>query len=556
MSNNGSSGGRDPSAGVATTSSAAASPRTTRLLALAGAGLNGVVDWQQLASVVDAGPLLRPPNSRETRAWPHSAPSLSSTPSLRLCSPALFSDDVATSRLSRLLSKLWHGVLLGLRAAELCVRFVPLVVLYPVCVYVLPTWAEDLWYRLLTWSLRHSGPCFIKLGQWLSTRRDLLPEHLCRRLAGLRSQAPAHAMRHTRRMFRKAFGRDIGQIFSQFPTTPIASGAVAQVYRATLKAPIDGVSEVAVKVRHPHVREHITRDLALLQGLVCVIEWVWDAPWLQLSANVQNFAARMSAQCNLAVEAGNLVHFKQNFRDAQSIRFPTPVEGFYHPLVLVESFEPGIHVERFTREDIAPDVRKTIASVGMDAFLKMMLVDNFVHADLHPGNILVDDGRDAGSSPQVVLLDVGLITQLSEKDRENFLKLFSAVVAGDAALVGHLITDGQDHLTPQVVQQFTEEVGRLMAKVKLTRLDEVPLSEIFFEMLSIARRNKVILEANFTTLIIGTVVIEGLGRQLDPDLNLLQRAVPLLVKDRAIRDAYIKARLSARLPSLFRPASV
>jgi predicted unusual protein kinase regulating ubiquinone biosynthesis (AarF/ABC1/UbiB family) len=126
-----------------------------------------------------------------------------------------------------------------------------------------------------------------------------------------------------------------------------------------------------------------------------------------------------------------------------------------------------------------------------------------------------------------------------------------------------------------------------MTKVKLTRLDEVPLSEIFFEMLSIARRNKVILEANFTTLIIGTVVIEGnppllrfmvglvrhprvhmgshvrvrvpavgLGRQLDPDLNLLQRAVPLLVKDRAIRDAYIKARLSARLPSLFRPTSV
>jgi predicted unusual protein kinase regulating ubiquinone biosynthesis (AarF/ABC1/UbiB family) len=132
-----------------------------------------------------------------------------------------------------------------------------------------------------------------------------------------------------------------------------------------------------------------------------------------------------------------------------------------------------------------------------------------------------------------------------------------------------------------------------MAKVKLTRLDEVPLSEIFFEMLSIARKNKVILEANFTTLIIGTVVIEGyfltvpphprvgprhvavdvwltthtrtrtrttyhltgLGRQLDPDLNLLQRAVPLLVKDRAIRDAYIKARLSARLPSLFRQAT-
>jgi aarF domain-containing kinase len=225
-------------------------------------------------------------------------------------------------------------------------------------------------------------------------------------------------------------------------------------------------------------------------------------------------------------------------------------------LVLVESFEPGTHIERFTREDISPDVRQTIASVGMDAFLKMMLVDNFVHADLHPGNILVDEGRDgSNSSPQVVLLDVGLITQLSEKDRENFLKLFSAVVAGDADLVGHLITDGQDHLTPQVVQQFSAEVATLMAKVKLTRLDEVPLSEIFFEMLSIARKNKVILEANFTTLIIGTVVIEGLGRQLDPDLNLLQRAVPLLVKDRAIRDAYIKARLSARLPSLFRQAT-
>lgn len=118
------------------------------------------------------------------------------------------------------------------------------------------------------------------------------------------------------------------------------------------------------------MKEQIARDLALLQRFVSLVEWVWDAPWLQLSANVYNFAARfaspphscviiqsprlpfshtpfrMNAQCNLAVEAGNLVHFKQNFGDAQSIRFPTPVEGFYHPLVLVESFEGGVHIER------------------------------------------------------------------------------------------------------------------------------------------------------------------------------------------------------------------
>ncbi|KAL6065644.1 hypothetical protein QOT17_010111 [Balamuthia mandrillaris] len=477
-------------------------------------------------------------------------------------------------------SALLESFFLVLRTVELCIRFMPLMITYPFCVKLFPSYGTDLWYRFLGWTLSRSGPCLIKLGQWLSTRRDILPDHLCNHLSHLRDDAPAHSFNHTIRQIRKAYGMEISDIFESFSTKPIASGAIAQVYEAVLKEPYkygnSSFQRVAVKVTHPNVKAHIIRDLKILSFVVAMTERLISLQWLQLQDNLENFSSRMEAQCDLRVEAQNLVTFTKNFKDAPNVRFPKPVLQYCHPLILVESFEEGRHISNYTGDDVPVEVRRTIARVSMDAFLKMMLVDNFIHADLHPGNILVDDGRKHNRDPQLVFLDAGLTTTLLPHDRRNLIALFNAVSQGESNKAAKLIAQGQEQLTSVSVENFAKEMSTIIDEVSHRGLAEVQMSRVFYSVLALARKHKVIIEANFTTLVrnsphtlpsvfpftqtylnatpmpitlqvVGTVVIEGIGRQLDPDLNMVKRATPMLVRNKEVRDAYIRKRLNQSL---------
>jgi aarF domain-containing kinase len=257
---------------------------------------------------------------------------------------------------------------------------------------------------------------------------------------------------------------------------------------------------------------------------------------------------------DLTHEAQNLLRFAENFAGAVSVRFPRPVLDLCREAVLVESFEPGEHVARLLDRETRPALRKRVAEIGMDAFLKMALLDAFVHADLHPGNILVDSTRGPGKA-QLVFLDAGLVTELSPRDRENFRALFSAVAAGDGRLAARLMAAGQT-LAPGALEAFSDDIERVVNLVASRPLAEVQVGHVFSEILASGRRHRVRIEPNFSTLVVGTLVLEGLGRQLDPDINIIQRAKHFLGKDPSVIAALVRARLSRPIFSDDSPSSV
>jgi aarF domain-containing kinase len=448
------------------------------------------------------------------------------------------------------IGKTYDFIRLTLRVIRLSVLFSPVIVFFVFQYYFAPS-LYNKWCKFLVWSIQRAGPCFIKLSQWAGTRLDLFGETLCSHLSTMHTQAPAHSFSHTRHIIKHEFGRSIEELFDHFSEIPIASGAIAQVYLAKLKTQN---AHVAVKVRHPKVVKVIVRDLTILQFFTKIVSYLPQLQWLNLVDNIRVFSKSMQAQTNLKVEAENLKLFSANFAAFNSIRFPIPFLEYTTSQVLVESYEDGTPLEDYIQdinhEKYSPKLKKRIAQLGINTYLKMMLVDNFVHADLHPGNLMVRMQKKYNKfEPQLIVMDAGLVTKLSERDRVNFIDLFSAVASGNGELAAQLMIERARNANeirpdPVLVEGFKRDMSQLIGQVLVTPLSQLEVGQILEQVLTMGRKYHVPVESNFTTLVLGTIIVEGIGKQLNPDLNFVDAAKPFLVKDAAMRDAYIRGRLS------------
>ncbi len=293
-----------------------------------------------------------------------------------------------------------------LRSIQMAILTAPLVLTAPFAMYI-PKY-QEFWLRLLVITIQLCGPVFIKLGQWASTRRDLFPSALCNHLSQLQRNASVHGWVYTEEILRR---NKLDQVFEQFDTRPIGSGCCAQVYQAELKG-----RPVAVKVLHPDIKMHFLRDLTVLRSLIGGVSWLFpQLQWLSIKESVEEFAHLMNVQVDLRNEMKNLVQFRDNFQNDSTVNFPQPIEDLCCEEVLVESLEKGQHIGNIVQnlQSVSQSRRKAIASKGVQMFLKMVFSHNFVHCDLHPGNILVDDDK-------LIILDPGLTASLSPKDMRNF----------------------------------------------------------------------------------------------------------------------------------------
>ncbi|RKP37020.1 hypothetical protein BJ085DRAFT_13857 [Dimargaris cristalligena] len=528
-----------------------------------------------------------------------------------------------TRSVQRLFSWLDHYLLeplkITLRVFQLAFLFLPLVVTFPLGCLGEPlidrhgeTAWRLWWYQFLTQQMARAGPTFIKLSQWAASRSDLFPQEFCRALSRLHSQSTPHSFRQTRRIVERAFGgHRLEDIFEEFDPEPLGTGAIAQVYRArfqpqisramlarsrastTIPSQPDGgerpvLGDVAIKVLHPRVGKLIQRDLAIIGSMAWLLDWIPTIQWLSLRDEVAQFGEMMRSQLDLRAEATNMLRFRRQFRDRPSTVFPHAWPELCTRDVLVETFENAISLSVFLHNR-GTDFDKRIAGMGLDAFLKMVIYDNFIHADLHPGNILVTftqplrhrwyDRSTAMTSfhstsatrpeylshpqaqsqinqtlqglaahpnefheylntlshlgyvPQLVFLDTGLIATLNETNRRNFLDLFQAIAQFDGYRTGQLMVERCR--TPQLVIDpdiFALKMQHLILQVrhKTLKLSQVSIGDLLHQVMTMVRQHHVKLEGDFVNVVISILILEGIGRQLDPELDLLKVALPIL----------------------------
>ncbi|KAL5772570.1 hypothetical protein ACOSP7_012177 [Xanthoceras sorbifolium] len=440
-----------------------------------------------------------------------------------------------------LLYSVVEGVILFVRALYLAVLFSPSIMMAPFADSCGPDFRK-LWLHVVHRTLEKAGPAFIKWGQWAATRPDLFPRDLCKKLSELHSNAPEHSFSYTKKTIERAFGRKLSEIFDGFEEAPVASGSIAQVHRASLRFRYPGQKAkpmlVAVKVRHPGVGESIRRDFVIINMVAKVSNFIPTLKWLRLDESVQQFAVFMMSQVDLAREAAHLSRFIYNFRRWKDVSFPKPVYPLVHPAVLVETYELGESVSHYVDELEGHNRIKTaLAHIGTHALLKMLLVDNFIHADMHPGNILVRVAQNKPSrkrlfksKPHVIFLDVGMTAELSKGDRINLIEFFKAVARRDgrtAAESALRLSKQQNCPNPKA---FIEEVEESFTFWGTPEGDLVHPAECMQQLLEKVRRHRVNIDGNVCTVMVTTLVLEGWQRKLDPGYNVMDTLQTLLLR--------------------------
>lgn len=433
-------------------------------------------------------------------------------------------------RLFQEFSMLW-------RFFTLCFLFLPSIWMAPLALRL--GWGRVLWIECVRWTIENAGPAFIKWGQWGATRPDLLPIDLCHALERLHTNAPKHDFKHTRLEIERSFGMPLEELFIEFDPTPIASGSIAQVHKAKLNAAAAAASRlpigtsVAVKVRHPGVQIQMERDFALMVRLCEASSKLPFFSEMRLEESMRQFGAPLREQLDLRLEAQNLIRFQRNFRRWKSVHFPRPLFPWISSSVLIESFEEGDLISKWVQEpDRVTSVQ--ISETGLDAYLKMLTRDNFLHADLHPGNILVQNTtpswtRWKSKTPKLVLLDAGMVAELTLQDQKHILNFFGALTRIDGVDVAQTILDMAVHPKCPNPQAFREDMKILFDGLDY---DTIRLStqDIIQNMLDKVRKHEVTLKGSVCTLMATTLVLEGWSTKLNPDISIMDRLRTTLPK--------------------------
>jgi ubiquinone biosynthesis protein len=361
------------------------------------------------------------------------------------------------------------------------------------------------------------GATFVKVGQIMSTRPDLFPPHVIRALTRLQDNVGAFSWRAVERTLQADFGKPLAELFTSFDRVPIASASVAQVHRATLPSG----AEVAVKVRRPGLDDLVRFDLSIMRMFAHVIALVPSLRLLAPVESIDEFGRAIRAQIDLRIEAANNARFAANFAGDPDVSFPTLYRELCSHRVLTMAFIRGVKVLDAPAKQGSDATR--LARIGFRTLLKMVFADGFVHADLHPGNILVAE------QDKIVILDLGLTAELDEAARRAFALFFASWAGGNGKTMAKLMSDLSPSARVVDYEAYEREVDEFVRRYLGKALGEVQVSTVAFDMFNILRRHRVRVNPVYTMCNVAIAVTEGIGKQLDPSLDLTQEAMPFFV---------------------------
>jgi ubiquinone biosynthesis protein len=384
------------------------------------------------------------------------------------------------------------------------------------------TWRQPRGVRLRL-ALEHLGPIFVKFGQVLSTRRDLVPADIIEELSRLQDNVPPFPAAVSRALVEKAFGKPVEQLFKSFDAEPVASASIAQVHFAVLN---DG-REVAVKVLRPGMLDVIEDDLALLRTMAGWVERLSaDGRRLKPREVVGEFDTYLHDELDLVREAANAAQLRRNMADLNLVMVPEMHWDLCSSEVIVMERMSGVPISQLERlRNAGIDIKK-LARDGVTIFFTQVFRDGFFHADMHPGNIQVS--LAPATFGRYIALDFGIIGTLTEVDKEYLAQNFIAFFQRDYKRVAELhIASGWVPAGTRVDE--LESAVRAVCEPHFDRpLKDISLGQVLMRLFQTSRRFNVEIQPQLVLLQKTLLNIEGLGRQLDPDLDLWATAKPFL----------------------------
>ena len=371
--------------------------------------------------------------------------------------------------------------------------------------------------------LEHLGPIFVKFGQVLSTRRDLLPPDIADELARLQDRVPPFPDAEARAIVERAFGKPIDAVFSSFDTAPVASASIAQVHFAVLK---DG-REVAVKVLRPGMLAAIDDDISLMRQLARWVErFSADGKRLKPRQVVDEFDNYLHDELDLVREAANAAQLRRNMQGLGLVLVPEMVWELCTQSVIVMERMNGVpisHVQRL--RDAGVDIAK-LARDGVTIFFTQVFRDGFFHADMHPGNIQVSIAPETFG--RYISLDFGIVGTLTQVDKDYLAQNFIAFFHRDYKRVAELHVES-GWVPPTTRIDALEGAIRAVCEPQFDRpLKDISLGQVLLRLFQTSRRFNVEIQPQLVLLQKTLLNVEGLGRDLDPELDLWSTAKPFL----------------------------
>jgi ubiquinone biosynthesis protein len=374
-------------------------------------------------------------------------------------------------------------------------------------------------------ALEALGPIYIKFGQTLSTRRDLLPPAYADELARLQDRVPPFPAEDARKIVSAELARPVEALFARFEDQPLASASLAQVHAASLR----GGEEVVVKILRPGIEKTIRRDLDLLALLAGLVEHYHPyGRRLRPREIVAEFDRTLMHELDLTLEAANAVVLRRNARPDLRLYVPRVFWDYTRTRVLVLERVKGIPIADQARLRALGVDRRALAVLGVHIFFTQVFVDNFFHADMHPGNLFVDASDPR--RPALAVVDFGIVGTLSADDRYYLAANVHAFFNRDYRRIAELhIRSGW--VPPGTSPEELESAVRSVCEPIFGRpLHEISLGLVLTRLLSIARRFDVTIKPELLLLQKTLIAVEGLGRELDPELDLWRTARPLIAR--------------------------
>lgn len=372
-------------------------------------------------------------------------------------------------------------------------------------------------------ALEELGPVFVKFGQMLSTRRDLLPDDIAWELQKLQDQVPPFPGEQSVALIEKGLGKPINQLFQEFDPIPLASASVAQVHTATLPTG----EQVVIKVIRPSIAQTIHKDLGLLFTLAKLLATYWvDGRRLRPVEVVSDYRKTIFNELDLLIEAGNTSQLKRNFQDSELLYVPQVYWDYTRKNILVMERIHGIPVGDIPAlREQGTDMKK-LAERGVEIFFTQVFRDSFFHADMHPGNIFID--TTIPQEPSFIAIDCGIVGTLTADDKNYLARILLAFFKRNYRQVAllHIESGWVPPNTP--VGEFETAIRSVCEPIFEKPLKDISFGHVLLRLFQTARQFDMQVQPQLVLLQKTLLNIEGLGRQLYPDLDLWHTAKPFL----------------------------